>query len=123
MVTLSKWLTYLFYAIIGKWVVTKHTTDGRNSLLFEGDIKGYSVKFFCQDIVYIMHFDRRFIPDKKIRSYRFSTVIDDTAPSEIKEKCKEVIFFPDFSPSFLLSTDKKKHMLNVYLDVINLKTT
>jgi hypothetical protein len=72
MVTLSKWLTYLFYAIIGKWVVTKHTTDGRNSLLFEGDIKGYSVKFFCQDIVYIMHFDRCFIPDKKISLFYIS---------------------------------------------------
>ena len=103
MVTVSKWLTYLFYAIIGKWVVTKHTTDGSSSLIYAGGIKGYSVKFYCQDIVYIMHFERQFIPDKKIRSYRFSTVIDDKAPLEIKEKCKEVIFFPDLVRVFFLA--------------------
>lgn len=121
MALISKYLAYLFYAVVGKWVVTKHTTDAENSLLFQGVVKGHTVKFYCQDIVYLMHFDRWFMPDKKIISFRFSTMIDNGAPQEIKDKCKEVIFFPDFSPSFLLSSDKKKHMLNVYLDVINLK--
>lgn len=124
MVTVSRWLTYLFYAVIGKWVVTKHTSDGiNNNLIYTGDISGHLVNFYCQDIVYIMHFERPYIPDKKIRSYKFSAIIDDAAPDNIKDKCKEVIFFPDFSPSFMLNMDKKKHMLNVYLDVINIKTT
>lgn len=120
MINVSRWLTYLFYAAIGRWVVTKHTSEGENNLLYTGELNGHSIKFYCQDIVYIMHFDRKYIPDKKIKSYRFSTVIDASAPLEVKEKCKEVIFFPDFSPGFLLSRDKKKHMLNVYLDVISI---
>src|SRR5574343_972028 len=99
--TISKFLSYLFYAVIGKWVVTKHISDARNDLLFEGQFNGCSIKFSCQDIIYIKHFERYFIPNKKIRSYRFSAIIDDNAPQEIKEKCREVIFFPDFSPTFL----------------------
>src|SRR5574344_836330 len=115
MTLISKYLAYLFYAVVVKWVVTKHTTDAENSLLFQGVVKGHRVQFYCQDIVYLMNFDRWFIPDKKIISFRFSTVIDSDAPQEIKDNSKEVIFFPDFSPSFLLSSDRKKHMLNVYL--------
>lgn len=123
MITLSKWLTYIFYAIIGKWAVTRHTSEGENNLVYCGEINGHQVRFYCQDIVYIMHFQKRFIPDKKIKSYRYSTVVAEGVPLEIKNKCKEVIFFPDFSPAFLFTTDKKKHMLNVYLDVINISST
>lgn len=121
MFNVSRWLTYLFYLVAGKWVVTKHTSEGENNLIYIGTIKGYPIKFYCQDIIYIMHYERWFIPDKRITTYRFNTVIDDAAPLEVKERCKEIIFFPDFSPSFLITSDKKLHMLNVYIDVINLK--
>jgi hypothetical protein len=121
MKSISSFLNRFYYFIKGKWVVTTHSNLGYNNKIFSAIINGVKVEFFCQDIVYVKHFHKWYIPDKVIRTYRYSSRVDDEAPEYIRDKCKQVVYLPDFSPRFLNVIDKKKHMLNVYLDIINLK--
>ena len=112
---------YLFYLIIGRWSVEIYSSSMKTDKLYSATLQGNYVEFYCQEIFYTMRFERWYIPNKLIKTYKYSTIIDENAPEKLKAKCAVRVVFPDFGPWFLNSKDKKKHMLNVYLDVLNVK--
>lgn len=109
----------LLFFLVGEWKTFRKKSNPISILTSYLD--GNKVEFFCEEITYTQKFKRWYVPNRKIKSYYFYTIIDKLAPDILKKKCNKTVILPDCAPYYLSFKHKVQYMLLIYLDIINLK--
>lgn len=117
---------HFIYLLVGNWFITirSNTNDLRELLLCVSYNKQWYY-FYCEEIRYDMTFKRWYIPDRFFKIYRYSSECIFTDHKERTEQEHKVlkstnlvVYFPDINFFLFNITNRKRHLLNAYIDLL-----
>lgn len=114
---MSRVLVFLQYLFKGRWTTTQAVSP--DTLVYQVKQPDFNLDFYCQEVIYVQHYARWFIPDQVLRVYRYSTRVFGMPPDHLKDVANSVVYFPD-TTRYLNRVTKQRHLLNLYLDLLNL---
>jgi hypothetical protein len=82
---------------------------------------GYQLTIFCQRKEYLVKYDRWFIPNKSINTYRVMSLAVGDVPCAIRKACELDVDLPQFVTTVAPEPYIAKTMINAYLDLLQAK--
>lgn len=78
----------------------------------------YQLTIFCQRKDYLVKYDKWYIPDHIVQTYRVSSETTGSAPCVLREACELDVDFPAFVSKAAPEKFIAKTMINAYLDLL-----
>lgn len=122
MITIKNSIAYIWYfmfGIFGNKVVheIQHTTDDVSELIIVS-VNGFTVKFYCKRLNFVIKNDKVYIPDLHFSTYRVYAENSDDAPEKLKAALEKDIYLPSFRTIFMDEDRRRKFLMEAYIDVI-----
>lgn len=123
MALIIRFLSIIYYVLFGTY--KDHTVkelEHKESDLTEmvvKTIKGVQIIFYCKKKNYLILNNHRWIPNYEFSIYQLYSENNDIATDELKSTLKKVVFFPRLFPIFVKEQNRRKYLIEAYIDLLN----
>lgn len=118
------YICYFIFGIVGKKIVheLQHIPEDLYQLTVVS-VNGFTVKFYCKRLNFVIKNDKPYIPDLHFSTYRVYAENSDDAPEKLKEALVKDIYLPSFRTMFMNEEKRRKFLMEAYIDVITKRIT
>lgn len=120
--TIKNFIAYIYYFVLGvvgnKTVhEMQHTHDDVSELIIVS-VNGFTLRFYCKRLNFVIRNDKAHIPDLNFSTYRVYAENSDDAPEKLKAALEKDIYLPSFKTIFMNEERRRKFLIEAYIDVI-----